>query len=155
VRSAVATLTRSKFALAVLIGAVVIAVAATGVGYAAMSKTVTLSLDGRTQQVHTFDDKVGDVLKDQGVDLTDHDAVLPSTTSAVPDGGTIAVKFGRPLDVKLDGKSSRYWVTATDVSSAIDQIGLRIGGARLSASRSAGIGLAAWISRSSLPRHWR
>ena len=65
--SAVATLTRSKSALAVLIGAVLLAVAATGVGYAAMSKTVTLSLDGKTRQVHTFDDKVGAVLKDQGI----------------------------------------------------------------------------------------
>src|SRR3954449_12953733 len=132
VRSTVALLTRSRATLVVLVGAVVLAIAATGVGYAAMSKTVTLSLDGKTRQVHTFDDKVGDVLKDQGIDLTDHDAVLPSTSSAVADGGTIAVKFGRPLDVKLDGKSSRYWVTATDVATAIDQIGLRISGARLS-----------------------
>ena len=35
VRSTVALLTRSKAALAVLVGAVVLAVAATGVGYAA------------------------------------------------------------------------------------------------------------------------
>jgi uncharacterized protein YabE (DUF348 family) len=140
VRSTVALLTKSKAVLAVLTGAVVLAVAATGVGYAAMSKTVTLSLDGRTHQVRTFDDNVGDVLKDQGITLSDHDAVLPSAGSAVGDGDTIAVKFGRPLDVKLDGKSNRYWVTATDVATALDQIGMRIGASHLSASRSATIG---------------
>ncbi len=139
-RSTVALLTRSKAALAVLIGAVVLAVAATGVGYAAMSKTVTLSIDGRTQQVRTFGGHVSDVLKEQGVSIGDHDVVAPGATSSVADGATIAVKYGRPLDVKVDGKSNRYWVTATDVASALDQVGLRFTGADLSASRGADIG---------------
>ena len=85
-RSTVALLTRSKAALAVLIGAVVVAVAATGVGYAAMSKTVTLSVDGRTQQVRTFGSNVSDVLKSEGISIGDHDVVAPGTTSDVADG---------------------------------------------------------------------
>ena len=43
-----------------MIGAVALAVAATGVGYAAMSKNVTLSIDGKTEKIRTFDDNVGD-----------------------------------------------------------------------------------------------
>jgi uncharacterized protein YabE (DUF348 family) len=123
-----------------MIGAVVLAVAATGVGYAAMSKTVTLSIDGKTQQVRTFGDDVGDVLKSKNISLGDHDVVAPGTTSSIADGATIAVKYGRPLDVKVDGKTNRYWVTATDVSTALDQLGLRFGDADLSASRGATIG---------------
>jgi uncharacterized protein YabE (DUF348 family) len=140
VRSTVALLTRSKAALAVLIGAVVLAVAATGVGYAAMSKTVTLSVDGRTQQIRTFSGDVAGVLKTEGISLGDHDVVAPGTSSSVADGATIAVKYGRPLDVKVDGASNRYWVTATDVATALDQIGLRFSGADLSASRGTDIG---------------
>ena len=80
-------LTRSKAVLAVLIGAVVLAVAATGVGYAAMSKTVTLSVDGRTQQVRTFGGTVSDVLKDQGISIGTHDVGRPrAPTSSVADG---------------------------------------------------------------------
>ena len=96
VRSTVALLTRSKAVLAVIIGAVALAVAATGVGYAAMSKTVTLSIDGKTQQVRTFGDDVGDVLKAKNISLGDHDVVAPGTTSSIADGATIAVKYGRP-----------------------------------------------------------
>jgi uncharacterized protein YabE (DUF348 family) len=139
VRSTVALLTRSRTTLAVLVGAVVLATAATGVGYAAMSKTVTLSLDGHTRQVKTFSGKVGDVLADQGVKLGDHDVVAPSVTSSISDGSTIAVRYGRPLDVKVDGRSSRYWVTATNVATALDQVGLRFAGADLSASRGTSI----------------
>ncbi len=138
-RSTLALLTRSKAALAVMVGAVVLAVSATGVGYAAMSKTVTLSIDGKTQQVHTFGDKVGDVLKSEDVSVGDHDVVAPGVSSSVADGATIAVKYGRPLDVKVDGKSNRYWVTATNVASALDQLGLRFGNADMSASRGTSI----------------
>jgi uncharacterized protein YabE (DUF348 family) len=139
VRSAVAQLSKSKAALAVLVGAVALAVGATGVGYAAMSKTVTLSVDGRTQQVRTFGDSVADVLKAEDIDLGDHDVVAPGAGSSITDGATIAVKYGRPLDVQIDGESNRYWVTATDVDSALDQLGLRFSNADLSASRSATI----------------
>jgi uncharacterized protein YabE (DUF348 family) len=104
-----------------------------------MSKTVTLSIDGRTQEVRTFGSNVSDVLKSEGISIGDHDVVAPGATSSIADGATIAVKYGRPLDVKVDGKSNRYWVTATDVASALDQVGLRFSGADLSASRGTDI----------------
>ena len=67
VRTAVAHLTRSRTLLFALAGAVVLAVAAAGVGYAAMSKTVTLSIDGKTKQVRTFGGHVSDVLHSAGM----------------------------------------------------------------------------------------
>jgi uncharacterized protein YabE (DUF348 family) len=139
VRSTVALLTRSRATLAVIAGAIVLAVAATGVGYAAMSKTVTLSLDGHTRQVKTFGGNVGDVLKDQGVEIGDHDVVAPSVASSISEGSTIAVRYGRPLDVEIDGRSNRYWVTATNVATALEQVGLRFTSADLSASRGTSI----------------
>ena len=139
VRSRLAQLTRTKTIIGAVVAAVALAVLATGAGYAAMRKTVTLSVDGHTHQVHTFGDTVADVLHSQDLRVGDHDAVAPSLGSAVSDGQTISVKYGRPLDVKVDGRSSRYWVTATDVSSALDQIGMRFHGADLSTSRGATI----------------
>ncbi len=124
----------------VLAVAVALAVAATGIGYASMNKTVTLSVDGKTQQVKTMGSTVGDVLKAGGVSIGDHDVVVPSPASKISDGSTVAVKFGRPLDVSVDGKDHRYWVTATDVASALDQVGLRVGDAQLSESRGEPIG---------------
>jgi resuscitation-promoting factor RpfB len=140
VRTAIAHLTSSKKALAVLVSAVVLALAGTAVGYAAMSKTVTLSVDGRTRQVHTLGGTVSDVLASQDITIGDHDVVAPGPDSKISDGSAVAVKFGRPLDVSVDGKDKRYWVTATDVATALDQVGLRIGNAAVSESRDASIG---------------
>ena len=139
-RSRIALLTKSKIALAVLAGSVLTAVAATGAGYAAMSKTVTLSLDGKETEVRVLGDTVRDVLESQGVTVGERDVVAPGLDSSVGDGTEVAVKFARPLDVNIDGDESRHWVTATDVSSALEQIGVRYAAADLSVSRGAPIG---------------
>jgi uncharacterized protein YabE (DUF348 family) len=139
VRSTVAQLSRSKTLIGAVAAAVALAVLATGAAYATMRKTVTLRVDGTTHQVHTFGDTVADVLQGQHLRVGSHDAVAPGLGSTVSDGQTIALRYGRPLDLKVDGRTSRYWVTATDVDSALDQIGVRFSGADLSTSRGATI----------------
>ena len=143
-RSRLAQLSRSRLnsraALATLVGIVVAAVAGTTVGYAALTKDVTLTLDGRTTQVSAIGDTVGDVLAAEGIDLTDKDLVAPGTDEPVSDGSAIAVQFGRPLELSVDGESRTYWVNSTNVASALGEIGRRFDGADLSTSRSSSIG---------------
>jgi resuscitation-promoting factor RpfB len=79
------------------------------------------------------------VLEDEGIEVGAHDVVAPELDTEVDEGTRIAVRFGRPLDVNLDGEETRHWVTATDVTTALDQIGLRVDGANLSTSRGAPI----------------
>jgi uncharacterized protein YabE (DUF348 family) len=123
-----------------MVAAVLMAVAATGAGYAAMSKTVHLSVDGTSQDVRVLGGTVRDVLEAQDITLGDRDVVIPNLDSPVTDGASVAVKFARPLDVSVDGDEQRYWVTATDVSSALEQIGKGFSNADLSVSRGAPIG---------------
>ena len=139
-RSRFAQLSRSKAVLATLVAVVVAAVAGTTVGYAALSKDVTLTLDGRTTTVSTIGDSVADVLASEGVEVTDKDLVAPAVDEPITDGSAIAVQFGRPLELSVDGDSHTYWVNSTNVASALGEIGRRFDGADLSASRSASIG---------------
>ena len=139
-RSRFAQLSRSKAVLATLVGVIVAAVVATTAGYAALSKDVTLTLDGRTTTVSTIGDSVADVLASEGVEVTDKDLVAPAVDEPITDGSAIAVQFGRPLQLSVDGDSHTYWVNSTNVASALGEIGRRFDGADLSASRSASIG---------------
>ena len=118
---------------------VVLAVAGSTWGYSALSKSVTLTLDGESEQVTVFGGTVGDVLADQGVEVSDRDEVAPSVEDEIDDGTRISVRFARPFEVNVDGKSRTHWVTATTVSQALDQIGERYRGADLSASRGGAI----------------
>ncbi|WP_307861845.1 transglycosylase family protein [Nocardioides sp. SYSU D00065] len=139
-RSRLAQLSKSKTVLASLAAVVVAAVAGTTAGYAALTKDVTLTLDGSTTQVSAIGGTVGDVLAAEGVELTDKDLVAPGVEEPISDGTAIAVQFGRPLELSVDGESRTYWVNSTDVASALGEIGRRFDGADLSASRSSSIG---------------
>ena len=131
---------RSRAALAAILTTVTVALIATALAYPAFARnTLTLSLDGAAREVSTDADTVREVLEDEGVEVGAHDVVAPELDAAVDEGTRIAVRFGRPLDVNLDGEETRHWVTATDVTTALDQIGLRIDGANLSTSRGAPI----------------
>ncbi len=135
----VATLSKKKTAVVVLALAVILALAATAVGYTALGRTLTLSVDGETREIRTTAATVEEVLAEEGLQVSDRDVVAPALGVEVTDGTRIAVRFARPLDLNVDGDEERHWVTATDVATALDQIGLRTRNAELSTSRSASI----------------
>ena len=139
-RSRLAQLSRSKTVLATLVGVIAASVAGTTVGYAALTKDVTLTLDGRTAQVSAIGGTVGEVLAAEGIEVGDKDLVAPGIDEDVTDGTAIAVQFGRPLELAVDGDTRTYWVNSTNVASALGEIGRRFDGADLSASRSSSIG---------------
>ncbi len=138
--SKLAAIFRSRGVLIGLVTAVIVALAGTTAGYAALSKSVTVSLDGQPREVSAMGGTVGDVLESEGIEVGKHDIVAPSVDEEVADGSRISVRFGRPLELSVDGKETTHWVTSTDVAAALGEIGSRFLGADLSTSRGAGIG---------------
>jgi resuscitation-promoting factor RpfB len=141
VRQKIARISKSK---AALVGAAAVALAAvigTTVGYASMSKgkDVTLNVDGKVRHLTSSAGTVGGVLKDQGISLGAHDEVAPAVNQPVNDGTTIAVRYGKPLKLVVDGDTTKYWVTATDVRDALQEIDRSFNRAHLSVSRGADI----------------
>ncbi len=139
-RFRLAQLSRSTAVLTTLAGVVVASVAATTVGYAALRKDVSLTLDGQTRHVSALGGTVGDLLAAEGIEVTDKDEVAPQVGEKIRDGDEIAVQFGRPLELVVDGEAKTYWVNSTDVATALDGLDQRFRGADLSVSRSASIG---------------
>ncbi|WP_460795253.1 transglycosylase family protein [Nocardioides pacificus] len=117
----------------------VLAVAGSTVGYTLLAKEVTLSLDGETRSVTAMGGTVGEVLESEGIEVGEHDIVVPETSDKVDDGDRITVRFGRPLELSIDGKTQTHWVNSTDVEGALAEVGRRFGDADLSVSRSADI----------------
>jgi resuscitation-promoting factor RpfB len=120
--------------------AVVTTLVAGAVGVSQFDKSVNLSVDGKASSVHAFGGTVADVLEKQDINIGEHDVVVPSVNSKVEDGQKIVVRYGRKLTVTVDGKTREYWTTATTVSSALQELGIRADSAKLSASRSQTLG---------------
>jgi uncharacterized protein YabE (DUF348 family) len=132
---------RKRIALIGVNLAIVLAVVGGTIAYASMSKTVTLSIDGQAEEVRTFADDVEGLLDQEEINVGEHDVVAPGMDRELDEGTSIAVRYGRQLTVTKDGETQTYWVTATNVDDALDQLNLRVvDSAELSTSRSAEIG---------------
>ncbi|MQA02991.1 MAG: DUF348 domain-containing protein [Streptosporangiales bacterium] len=123
-----------------------------GVAYAAMDNSVQLTVDGKTQTVHTFSDDVSSVLEKADVDTGKRDLVAPKLSSSIGDGDRIVVKHARKVTISVDGKEQKRWVTALSVSEALKQFGLRDKNMRVSADRSTRIPLSGMEIEVSLPK---
>lgn len=119
---------------------VVAMLAGTGAAGAGGDMTVRLSVDGQPRTVRTAAGDVAGVLREQGLAVGAHDLVAPEPGARVRDGDAVAVRYGRPLTLTLDGRRRRVWTTATTVAGALRQLGVRAQGAVVDVSRSAPIG---------------
>ena len=110
--------------------------------FVANDKAIELSVDGKARTLHTFADDVTELLADEGVDVGSHDVVAPAPGTALASGDEVAVHYGRPVHLTLDGQRRRLWTTEQTVDGALRQLGVRAEGAYVSISRSQRIGRA-------------
>jgi resuscitation-promoting factor RpfB len=109
----------------VIIAGAAVLVAFSGIGgvtAAAMSNTVTITVDGQAQQISTVASSVEGVLSAAGVEVTEHDSVVPALTAEVSDGGRITVEKARLLTLTIDGAELQVWTTADTVEAALLEI---------------------------------
>ncbi|MDG9707780.1 resuscitation-promoting factor [Streptomyces sp. DH10] len=108
--------------------------------FVAKDKAIELNVDGKARTLHTFADDVTELLAEEGVDVGAHDVVAPGPGTELTSGDEVAVHYGRPLRLTLDGQRSEVWTTAHTVEGALRQLGVRQEGAYVSTSRSQRIG---------------
>ncbi|MHC3470672.1 ubiquitin-like domain-containing protein [Streptomyces sp. 7R007] len=110
--------------------------------FVAKDKAIELSVDGKPRTLHTFADDVTELLAQEGVDVGAHDMVAPAPGTELASGDEVAVRYGRPVRLTLDGHRREVWTTARTVEGALKQLGVRAEGAYVSTSRSQPIGRA-------------
>ncbi|WUV20619.1 ubiquitin-like domain-containing protein [Streptomyces sp. NBC_01485] len=110
--------------------------------FVAEDKAVELTVDGAPRTLHTFADDVGELLAEEGVRVGAHDVVAPGPGTELTSGDEIAVRYGRPVRLTLDGQRHEMWTTGRTVEEALRQLGVRAEGAYMSVSRSQRIGRA-------------
>ncbi len=125
---------------AVAAGVTALAVAGGTFGYVTLDKAVSLSIDGRPQQVQTMAGTVGALLEDQGIAVGDRDLLSPAPDTRLGEGTEIAVRYSRPVDLTVDGARQTLWTTATSVDRAIDELGINTTGADIRPGLATAVG---------------
>lgn len=118
------------------IAAVIVSLTGSGGAAAAMDKSVKLDVDGHETTVNTYDSTVGDVLKDEGIQVGPHDAMSPSPQAHVGHGDSIKIDRGHLLKMTVDGEHREQWVRSSTVGQALNQMGIDDNGAFVSADRN-------------------
>lgn len=115
-------------------GAAAVALAAAGVGLALTAhKTITLQLDGQTSTVTTFAGSVEGALASAGVEVAQHDLVVPALSEGVADGSVVSIKRAQPLHVG----GRQVWSARDSLAAAAAESGLGTFSATRSTSRDA------------------
>jgi resuscitation-promoting factor RpfB len=118
-----------KIIPAVAAGVTALAVAGGTFGYVTLDKAVALTIDGDVSQVQTMEPTVGELLDKQGIQVGEHDVVVPAADTRLVEGTAIAVSYGRLVTITVDGARQQIWTTATSVDRAIDELGVDTTGA--------------------------
>ncbi|HET9143065.1 transglycosylase family protein [Actinophytocola sp.] len=110
------------------IAALLVTLIGGGAAAIAMNKSVTIEVDGQTEQVNTYASTVGELLEDEGVAVSEHDSLSPSPSASIGDGGKVVLQRGRLLHLTMDGEQRDLWVRATTVGQALKQLNLAADG---------------------------
>lgn len=126
---------RTPAAITLYAAIVTVLVGATS-AFMVFEKKVSLTVDGRAQEVQSFAGTVGEVLSREGVEVDKRDVVTPDLDTPVQGDTRIVVRHDRPLRLTVDGRTRKVRVTALTVAKALQQLGIRAPNADLSAPRS-------------------
>ncbi len=116
---------RWRRVLPITAGAVALVLAGGGAAYAAVHKTVTLDVDGRTTTVSTFVGSVDGLLAAQHVTVAGRDAVSP--TGALQDGAQVVVRHAHEITIQRNGTQQQVWTTALTADEALADLATRDG----------------------------
>jgi uncharacterized protein YabE (DUF348 family) len=113
---------------ALIVAAITVALATAAAGtFTALSKTVTVTVDGAARDVTTLSGTVAGALQSAGVAVGDHDAVAPGPSAAIGDGSTIVVDLGKRVTLAIDGSRRQFWTTGRTVQDALTAAAVTVG----------------------------
>jgi resuscitation-promoting factor RpfB len=118
----------------------------------ALNKTVTITVDGATQQISTFSGSVSGALEAAGLSVGEHDQLAPAGDVSIVDGSIINLNRGRLVTVTISGVDHQIWTTARTLDEALAELGADTSAMKLSADRGREIPLDG-ISLTAVPLH--
>lgn len=111
--------TRKSTALIALNVVIVLLVAGGTAAYGAMSQSVTLTVEGKSQSIRTFGSTVSEVLEARDITLRDQDRVSHDLTHQLADGDDVKVEYAKPVTLSLDGTVSEHTVYERTLDQAL------------------------------------
>ncbi len=95
--------------------------------YTSAQSNVILQTEGAQLEVVTFAGDVGELLRDQGIELGEKDKVTPLPDTPLQDGMTVVVRKAVPVTLQVAGEQSLITTAAETVGDLISENNLQLG----------------------------
>ncbi|MBO1910982.1 DUF348 domain-containing protein, partial [Microvirga sp. 3-52] len=95
--------------------------------YEGNKKTVTLVVNGETEEVKTYAPTVGKLLSESELVLSEHDNVSPSIESPIKNGSLIKWEQAKKVAIQLDNQEDIYiWTTEKTVGNVLAEADIEL-----------------------------
>lgn len=91
------------------------------------SKKVTLTVDGKKQEIWTTAKNVAELLNSQHIKIGKHDKIVPSPDAKIKKGMEVNVEKAFPVQLNVGGKQKQVWATSTTVADFLKQQNVKLG----------------------------
>lgn len=95
--------------------------------FTALSKSVTITVDGQQRHVTTLAGTVSGALATAGLSVGPHDTLAPAGASGISDGSQIVLETASQVTLAVDGASRQMWTTARTVAGVLAANDLTVG----------------------------
>ncbi|GGE84554.1 G5 and 3D domain-containing protein [Priestia taiwanensis] len=87
--------------------------------YQGLKDTVQLEVDGQQETVRTHAETVGELLKEQKIELREADKISPSVDTVLTDDMDVRIDLAHPIELVVDGQKQSLWTTADTVNDLL------------------------------------
>ncbi|MFT4300112.1 MAG: ubiquitin-like domain-containing protein [Aeromicrobium sp.] len=103
---------------------VILALSGGAAAYAAMSTTVELTVDGKTETVRTFSNTVEEFLDSRGIELKADDKINVDLDDAPSSDEPVVIEYAKPVTVVVDGAATEQITYAPKVGDLLEDHGV-------------------------------
>lgn len=96
-------------------------------GYFYVQKDVSIFIDGKKTQVHTFKKTVGEALTEANISVKENDRIIPGLAQEIIDKDSIRITRAIPVTVVADGKEIKLETVPVSVTKVLKMSGVKLG----------------------------
>ncbi|HWK22918.1 MAG TPA: ubiquitin-like domain-containing protein [Ureibacillus sp.] len=88
--------------------------------------SVIVNTNGKEEEILTHANTVSDLLKEEGIVISQYDKVSPSLNTKIVDGLTIDWEQAREVTISVDGSQSKVWTTESKVKNILEEANIEV-----------------------------
>ena len=110
-----------------ILGVILIAIGCAAWTILGAQNHITISIDGETTNVQTYEESVAVILAENNISLAENDVIDIALDDTVTDGQTIHIQRAKDFQIDVDGEQIQVNMVADNVEEAIVASGITLG----------------------------